>query len=118
MQALIYETKLVVESVPSWLTPDSLIELQLQSDGRVAAFAHRPSRWMFLFGGWDPVRVGVLDDGVGALLRPVLEAGTALQVRIVELQPPRMANDRSARISVSVWTGKTKMISLRPGRLP
>lgn len=103
MQTLIYKTELVVERAPAWLAPNSRVELRPQADGTVAAFAQRPSSWFILFRSSRPVRIGVLNEAAGDLLRPILDAGTPLRIRIVELQPTHLAVDRRARISVSVW---------------
>lgn len=103
MQTLIYKTPLVVERAPSWLAPNSPVTLRLQADGTVAAFAQRPSSWLTRFGLSRPVRIGVLDEEAGDFLRPILDAGTPLRVRIVELLPTHLSVDRRARISVSVW---------------
>lgn len=113
MQTLIYKTPLVVERAPSWLAPNSPVELRLQADGAVVAYARRPSRWLNLLGLSRPVRIGGLSEEVGDLLRPILDAGTPLRVRIVELQPSHLAADRRARISVSVWGPAAKMTPLR-----
>jgi hypothetical protein len=114
MQMLIYKTELVVERAPSWLAPDNPIELRPQADGTVAAFARRPPRWMSLFGEARTVRIGGLDETAGAHLRPALEAGLALRVRIVELHPSHLTTDRQARISVSVWGGAAKLAGSGP----
>lgn len=110
MQTLIYKTPLVVERAPSWLVPNSPVELRLQADGTVVAYVRRPSRWLTLLGPSRPVRIGVLDEEAGDLLRPILDAGITIRVRIVELQPTHLAVDRRARISVSVWGSVTKKI--------
>ena len=109
MQTLIYKTPLVVERAPSWLAPNSPVELRLQADGAVVAYAQRPSSWLTLLGPSRPVRIGVLDKEVGDLLRPSLDAGIAIRVRVVELQPSHLATDRRARISVSVWGAVSKI---------
>lgn len=114
MQMLIYKTALLVERAPSWLAPNSSLGLQRQSDASVAAFALRPSPWMALFGLSRPVRIGMLNEEAGDLVRPALDAGVSLRVRIVELQPSHLATDRCARISVSVWGPAGKMT---PGRV-
>lgn len=113
MQTLIYKTPLVVERAPSWLAPNSPVVLRLQADGTVAAFAQRPSSWLTLFVPSRSVRVGVLNEEAGDLLRPILDAGPPLRVRIVELQPSHLAADRRARISVSVWGPAANMTPLR-----
>ena len=113
MQTLIYKTPLVVERAPSWLAPNSPVELRLQADGAVVAYVRRPSRWLALLGPSRPVRIGVLNEAAGDLLRPLLDAGTPLRVRVVELQPSHLAADRLARISVSVWCGAAKRESSR-----
>lgn len=103
MQVLIYKTDLVVEYAPTWLTPNASVELQPQADYTVAAYARRRSRWPFLPGVSRPVRIGLLGEAAQALLHPAFEAGIALRVRIVELDPAYLTDDRRARISVSVW---------------
>ena len=113
MQMLIYKTALLVERAPSWLAPDCSLGLRLTSDGRVLAFARRPSRWMALFGLSRLVRIGVLSEDAGHLLHPILAAGVTLRVRIVELQPSHLAADRCAQISVSVWGRAAKRPPLR-----
>jgi hypothetical protein len=113
MQTLIYKTPLVVERAPSWLAPNSPVELRLQADGAVVAYARRPSRWLTLLGLSRPVRIGGLSEEVGDLLRPILDAGTPLRVRIVELHPAHLRADRKARISVSVWGGAAKTAGSR-----
>jgi hypothetical protein len=113
MQTLIYKTPLFVESAPSWLAPNSPVKLCLQADGTVVAFARRPSRWLALFGPSRLLRIGVLNEAAGYFLRQILDAGTHLRIRIVELQPSHLAVDRHARISVSVWGSVAKMTPLR-----
>lgn len=103
MQILIYKTDLVVEHAPTWLTPDSSVELRPQADHTVAAYVRRPSRWSSLFGASRPVRIGFLDEAAETLLRPAFKAGIALRMRIVKLDPAHLTDDRRARISVSVW---------------
>lgn len=109
MQTLIYKTPLVVERAPSWLAPNSPVELRLQADGAVVAYAQRPSSWVSLVWQTRPVRIGVLNETAGDLLRPVLDVGTPLRIRIVELQPAHLAADLRARISVSVWASVTRI---------
>ena len=109
MQTLIYKTPLVVERARSWLAPNSPVALRLQADGTVAAFAQRPSSWCTLFRSLRPVRIGVLHEEAGDILRPIMDTGTTLRVRIVELQPAHLAVDRRARISVSVWASVTRI---------
>ena len=113
MQLLIYKTELAVERAPGWLAPNSPIELRVQADGTIAAFAPRPSSWLSLFGQARAVRIGGLDETAGALLRPALAAGLALRVRIVELHPSHLTVDRRARVSVSVWGGVARMAARR-----
>lgn len=113
MQTLIYKTPLVVERAPSWLAPNSPVELRQQADGAVVAYARLPSRWLTLLGLSRPVRIGVLNESAGDLLRPILDAGTPLRVRIVELHPAHLRADRKARISVSVWGGAAKTAGSR-----
>ncbi|MCL1629484.1 hypothetical protein M3N55_12155 [Roseibaca sp. V10] len=108
MQTLIYKTELAVERAPVWLAPNSPVELHSQADGTVAAFAQRPSGWLTRFGLSRPVRIGVLNEAAGDLLRPILDVRTPLRIRIVELQPAHLAADRRARISVSVWGSVVK----------
>jgi hypothetical protein len=114
MQLLIYKTELVVERAPGWLEPNSPIELRAQAHGTVVAFAQRPPRLLPLFGQARPVRIGGLDETAGVLLRPALEAGLALRVRIVEIHPAHLTADRQARISVSVWGGAAKLMGAGP----
>ena len=114
MQTLIYKTELVVERAPACLAPNRKVELRLQADGTVAAFAQCPSGWFSMFWRERPVRIGVLTEDAAVLLRPVLETGIALRVRIVELHPTHLTADRRARISVSVWSGEAKMKASRP----
>lgn len=114
MQLLIYKTELVVERAPGWLEPNIPIELYLQADRMVAAFARRPLSWLSLFGQAGAVRIGGLDETAGAHLRPALEAGLALRVRIVEIHPAHLTTDRRARISVSVWGGAAKLMGTGP----
>jgi hypothetical protein len=113
MQALIYKTELTVERAPAWLAPNSPVELRLEPDGAVLAFARRPSRWIPFLGDAPPVRIGALTEDAAILLRPVLETDIVLRVRIVELQPAHLTTDRRARISVSVWGGVDKMVGSR-----
>lgn len=113
MQILIYKTDIVVERAPAWLAPNSPVELRLHADGAVVAYARRPSRWLTLLGLSRPIRIGVLNESAGDLLRPILDAGTPLRVRIVELQPSHLVADRRARISVSVWGGAAKTAGSR-----
>ena len=113
MQLLIYKTELAVERAPRWIEPNSPVELRLQADGTVAAFARRPASWLSLFGQARAVRIGGLDETAGAHLRPALEAGLALRVRIVELHPSHLTVDRRARVSVSVWGGVARMAARR-----
>jgi hypothetical protein len=112
MQTLIYKTPLVVERAPSWLAPNSPVELRLQADGTVAAFAQRPSSWLSLVWPTRPVRIGVLHEEAGDLLCPILDAGITIRVRIVELLPAHLAVDRRARIGVSVWGSVTRITPL------
>lgn len=105
MKTLIYKTELSVERAPSWLAPNTPVELRAEADHPVAAYVQRPQRWTSLFGAAKPVRIGTLNEDAGYLLRPAFEAGNALRTRIVELQPAHLAKDRRARISVSVWAG-------------
>ena len=113
MQLLIYKTGLAVERAPRWLEPNIPIELRVQADGVIAAFALRPSSWLSLFLQARAVRIGGLDETAGALLRPALAAGLALRVRIVELHPSHLTVDRRARVSVSVWGGAARMAARR-----
>jgi len=113
MQLLIYKTELTVERAPRWLAPNNPIELRVQADGTVAAFARRPPRWMSLFGEARPVRIGLLTEEAGGILRPAFEAGSTLRVRIVELHPAHLTADHRARISVSVWGPGPKMAASR-----
>lgn len=108
MQTLIYKTPLVVERAPSWLAPNSPVALRLQADGTVAAFAQRPSGWTSVFWGERPVRIGMLTEDAAMLVRPALETGIALRIRIVELHPTYLTPERRARISVSVWGSAVK----------
>ncbi len=110
MQILIYKTDLVVERAPTWLELNSSVELCPQADHTVAAYVRRPPRWPSLFGASRPVRIGFLDEAAETLLRSAFEAGIALRVRIVELDPAHLTDDRRARISVSVWgnTGRNR----------
>lgn len=103
MQTLIYKTDIVVERAPAWLAPNNPVELRPQADGTVAALARRPLRWTSVFWGDRPVRIGMLNEDAVMLLRPFLETGIGLRVRIVELHPAHLTADRRARISVSVW---------------
>lgn len=115
MQTLIYKTELTVEHAPAWLAPNSPVELRLQANGTVVAFACRTSRWIpFFLGEARPVRIGVLTEDAAMLARPALETGVVLRVRIVELHPAHLTTDRRARISVSVWGGVVKMAASRP----
>ena len=114
MQMLIYKTELVVERAPRWLAPNSVVELGVQADGTVAAFAQRPSTLLSMFGGGSFVRIGVLEEGAGVILRSALEVRSALRVRIVELHPPHLTADRRTRISVSVWGGAAKLAGSGP----
>jgi hypothetical protein len=100
MQTLIYKTELVVERAPAWLAPNSPVELRLQADGMVAVFARRPSRWIPFLGEVRPVRIGALNEEAAILLRPALETGIVLRVRVVELHPTHLTADRRARIRV------------------
>lgn len=109
MQTLIYKTELFVERAPAWLVPNSPVELRPQADGTITAFARRPSRWIPFWGEVRPVRIGVLTEDAAMLLRPVLETGIVLRVRIVELHPAHLTTDQRARISVSVWGPGSKM---------
>lgn len=109
MQTLIYKTDIVVERAPAWLAPNAPVELRPQADGAVVAYAQRPSRLFTLFRSSRPVRIGVLHEEAGELLRPILDAGITIRVRIVELQPAHLAVDRRARISVSVWASVTRI---------
>lgn len=113
MQTLIHKTQLAVERAPAWLVPNSPVELRLQADGTVAAFAQRPSGWTSVFWGERPVRIGMLTEDAAILVRPALEAGIALRVRIVELHPTYLTTDQRARISVSVWGPRSKMVESR-----
>lgn len=110
MQTLIYKTELAVERAPAWLAPNSPVELRPQADGTVAAFAQRPSGWASVFWGERPVRIGMLNEDAVILVRPALEAGIALRVRIVELHQTYLTTDQRARISVSVWGHGSKMV--------
>lgn len=103
MQTLIYKTELTVERAPAWLAPNSPVEFRPQVDGTVAAFARRPSGWTSVFWGERPVRIGMLTEDAAMLVRPALETGIALRIRIVELHPTYLTPERRARISVSVW---------------
>lgn len=109
MQTLIYKTELNVERAPAWLAPNSRVELRPQADGAVLAYAQRPSSSFTLFRSSRPVRIGVLNEEAGDLLRPILDAGIAIRVRVVELQPSHLAADRRARIGVSVWGAVTRI---------
>jgi hypothetical protein len=109
MQTLIYKTPLVVERAPSWLAPNSPVALRLQADGTVAAFAQRPSSWLTRFGLSRPGRIGVLDEEAGDILRPIMDTGATLRVRIVEIQQAHLAVDRQPRISISVWGATSKI---------
>ena len=109
MQTLIYKTDIVVERAPAWLAPNSPVELRLQADGTVAAYARRPSGWASVFWGERPVRIGMLTEDAAMLVRPALETGIVLRVRIVELHPAHLTTDRRARISVSVWGAVTRI---------
>ena len=113
MQALIYKAELTVERAPAWLAPTSPVELRLQVDGTVVAFARRPSRWISFLGEARPVRIGVLADDAAMFLRPVLETGIGLRVRIVELHPAHLTTDQRARIGVSVWGPGLEMAASR-----
>ena len=108
MQILIYKTNIVVERAPAWLAPNSPVELRLEVDGTVAAFARRPSGWTSVFWGERPVRIGMLTEDAAMLVRPALETGIALRIRIVELHPTYLTPERRARISVSVWGSAVK----------
>jgi len=109
MQTLIYKTDIVVVRAPAWLAPNSHLELRPQADGTVGVFGRQPSRWLRLLGLSRVIRIGALREDAGTLLRPALEAGSVLRVRIVEIQPAHLTTDRRARISVSVWGGAAKM---------
>jgi hypothetical protein len=109
MQTLIYKTELAVERAPAWLAPNSPVELRPQAEGTVVAFARRSSGWFPFWGEARPVRIGVLTEDAAILLRPVLETGIGLRVRIVELHPAHLTTDQRARISVSVWGPGSKM---------
>jgi hypothetical protein len=113
MQTLIYKTELAVERAPAWLVPNSPVELRLQADGSVVAFARRPSRWIPFWGEARLIRIGVLAEDVAMLLRPVIKAGIVLRVRIVELHPAHLTTNRLARISVSVWGPRSEIAGLR-----
>jgi len=67
------------------------------------ALARRPSGWTSVFWGERPVRIGMLTEDAAMLVRPALETGIALRIRIVELHPTYLTPERRARISVSVW---------------
>jgi len=114
MQTLIYKTEITVDRAPGWLAPNSPVELCLQADGTVAAFARRPSGWTSVFWGERPVRIGMLTEDAAMLARPALETNIVLRVRIVELHPAHLTTDRQARISVSVWGSEVKMAASRP----
>lgn len=113
MQTLIYKTDIVVERAPAWLAPNARVTLRPQADGTVAAFARRPSRWTYLFWPERTVRIGTLNEDAAMLVRPALETGIGLRVRIVELHPAHLTTDRRARISVSVWGGAAKTAGSR-----
>jgi len=102
MQILIYKTDLTVERAPAWLAPTAPVRLIAEPDGRVSAYADRPSRLFGLIPG-GPVRIGALSGVASGMLLPALVSGTTFRVRIVELIPAHLAPDERARISVSVW---------------
>lgn len=109
MQMLIYKTALAVERAPRWLSPNGAVALRQQPDGSIAAYVRRPSSWMALLRVSRPVRIGVLDEEAGDILRPIMDTGATLRVRIVEIQQAHLAVDRQARISISVWGATSKI---------
>lgn len=101
MEPLIYKTTLKMERSPTWLSPGTPIDLRASPDGTVFALARRAARWPFR--GEKRVRIGDLRPDAAELLRPLLEAGAHLRVRIVTLVPAHLTPDRQARVAVSVW---------------
>jgi hypothetical protein len=101
MQILIHKAALSVECAPSWLTPGCRIGLSGLPDGQMAAFARRDSRWRFR----RHVRIGTLGDDDGAILRPLVDSGAPLRVRIVDLTFAHLTTDGVPRIAISVWVG-------------
>jgi len=103
MQILIYKTALSVEQAPGWLAPTAPIQLFLEADGSVGAYADRPAGLFGLRRPGGPVRVGALSASAQDLLGPALATGAPLRVRIVEMVPTHLAPDGRARIAISVW---------------
>lgn len=101
MEPLIYKTTLEMKRSPVWLSPGTPIDLQASQDGTVFALARRAARWPFR--GEKRVRIGALRPDAAELLRPLLERGAHLRVRIVVLVPAHLTPDRQARVAVSVW---------------
>lgn len=101
MQLLIFQTALLVERAPAWLSLGTALDLKQHQNGSVVALARRASRWPFLIG--TRVRIGTLSETAAGILRPAIHGQTRLRVRIVTLTPAHLAPDRTARIAISVW---------------
>jgi hypothetical protein len=101
MDPLIYKTTLEMERSPAWLSPGMPLALTTSPDGTVRAVASRLARWPFR--GEKRVQIGALRPEATELLRPFLDTGVRLRVRIVALVPAHLAPDGEARIAISVW---------------
>jgi hypothetical protein len=101
MEPLIYKTTLEMERFPAWLSPGTPLTLTTFPDGSVKAIATRAARWPFR--GEKTVQIGALRPNAVEILRPLLNTGAHLRVRIVALVPAHLTPDREARVAVSVW---------------
>ena len=101
MQPLIYKTTLEMERSPSWLTPETAIDLETCPDGAVAVFARQPPLWPFR--GERRVRIGTWRAEAADFMSPLLDAGGRIRVRIVTLVPTHITTDGFARVAISVW---------------
>jgi hypothetical protein len=103
MQALVYKLDVVAEAVPSWLVPNDPVALALEPDRSVGVYVQPPERWVPFLPPARPVRIGCLGPRGSDLLRPALEAGARLRVRVVDLAHHTTAGAPQRRVALSVW---------------
>lgn len=105
MQPLIHKASinLVSSSIPSQVAPGDAATLHLTHDETIAVILTLSSRWPF---GWGKAKdwvAGVLGAQASDILRPALQKGAHLRVRVVELEPAHLSSDNQGRLYISVW---------------
>lgn len=130
MQPIIHQAEVLPTGQRAHGSPlkmDTPLRLEADADGRIIVYA-KISSGRVLMRRETEVRLGTLGPSASDILRPAIQRGIRLRVRIVNLMPPCLTSNGQERVFLSVWgdakefgiiqSHNKKILTITPPELP